>query len=73
VDRHWDDFKEIDQDDQDLVGEWLGAGEESPPVGERQTRRRLRPVMNVTREIIDRFISDHYPGVTFIPPRRSTQ
>lgn len=60
VDRLWDDFKEIDQDDQELVGEWLEAGDEPPPTDERETRRRLRPDMIVTREIIDRFISDPY-------------
>jgi superfamily II DNA or RNA helicase len=60
VDRHWDDFKQIDQDDQELVAGWLEAGDESPPTGEREGRRRLRPDMNVTQEIIDRFISDPY-------------
>ena len=60
VDRHWDDFKQIDQDDQELVAGWLEAGDEPPPTGEREGRRRLRPDMNVTKEIIDRFISDPY-------------
>lgn len=60
VDQHWDDFKQIDRDDQELVGGWLEAGDERPPAGERGGRRRLRPDMNVTREIIDRFISDPY-------------
>ncbi len=61
VDRHWDDFKEIDQEDQDLVGGWLEAEDERPPAGERSAgRRRLRPGMNVTQEIVEQFISDPY-------------
>jgi superfamily II DNA or RNA helicase len=60
VDRHWDDFKQIDQDDQELVAGWLEAGDEVPPTGERASRRRIRPDMDVTMEVIDRFISDPY-------------
>src|SRR5207249_9764256 len=60
VDRHWDDFKQIDQDDQELVAGWLEAGDETPPMDERASRRRLRPDMDVTLEVIDRFISDPY-------------
>jgi superfamily II DNA or RNA helicase len=61
IDRHWDDFKEIDRDDQELVHAWLEAGEH-PPGNEEGggRRRRLRPEMTVTQEVIDRFLSDPY-------------
>jgi len=64
IDRHWDDFKAIDRDDQDLVHGWLQAGEQPPEEGEDGDgggrRRRLRPDMVVTQEVIDRFLSDPY-------------
>jgi superfamily II DNA or RNA helicase len=60
-DANWDDFKSIDGDDQNVVRGWLEAGEATPPEeGGDGTRRRLRPGMNVTEEIIDRFVSDPY-------------
>jgi superfamily II DNA or RNA helicase len=60
-DAHWDDFKNIDGGDQDLVGEWLEAGEVPvPDGGEGGDRRRLQPGMAVHQELIDRFISDPY-------------
>jgi len=60
-DANWDDFKEIDGDDQDVLRGWLEAGEATPPEGGGDgTRRRLRPGMDVTEEIIDRFVSDPY-------------
>jgi superfamily II DNA or RNA helicase len=60
-DSNWDDFKGIDGDDQDVIQGWLTAGGAAPPAGGGDgTRRRLRPGMDVTEEIIDRFISDPY-------------
>jgi DNA repair protein RadD len=59
-DANWDDFKNIDGGDQDLVREWLEAGDAPPPDGEEGTRRRLRPNMDVQQEIIERFVSDPY-------------
>ena len=60
-DTNWDDFKSIDGEDQDIFRGWLEAGEASPPEsGGDGTRRRLRPGMDVTEEIIDRFVSDPY-------------
>ena len=63
IDQFWDDFKAIDRDDQDMVHGWLTAGagdpdEEGEAKGGR--RRRLRPDMAVTQEVIDRFLSDPY-------------
>ena len=61
VDRHWDDFKLLDSDDQDLVRGWLEAGDVRPQdVDEGEGRRPLRGPMNVTQEIVDRFISDPF-------------
>lgn len=60
IDRHWDDFKAIDGDDQELIHEWLEAGDEPPPERMAGERRRLRPDMVVTEEFIDRFLSDEF-------------
>ena len=61
-DTHWDDFKNIDGDDQDLVRGWLEAGDVPVPEpgGEGGPRRQLGSPMNVSQEIIDRFISDPF-------------
>jgi superfamily II DNA or RNA helicase len=60
IDRHWNDFKEIDQEDREMVDEWLNAGDEPPPSGGGGSRRQLRPEMVVTEEFVDRFLSDTY-------------
>ena len=61
VDRHWNDFKLLDDDDQDLIRSWLNAGDTQPNGSDRsEARRPLRGPMNVTQEIVDRFISDPF-------------
>ena len=60
IDRHWDDFKAIDRDDQELVHGWLEADDAPPEPREGDGRRRLRPDMVVTEEFIDRFLSDSF-------------
>jgi DNA repair protein RadD len=60
IDRHWDDFKAIDRDDQQQIQEWLEAGDTPPEPREGGGRRRLRPDMVVTEEFIDRFLSDSF-------------
>ncbi len=61
VDRHWADFKLLDAEDQDIIREWLNAGEVQPTEGDAaEGRRPLRGPLNVTQEIIDRFISDPF-------------
>jgi DNA repair protein RadD len=60
IDRHWEDFKAIDGDDQELVIGWLEAGDEPPESREGGGRRRLHPDMVVTEEFIDRFLSDSF-------------
>ena len=59
-DANWDDFKNIDGGDRELVRGWLEAGDTPPPEGDGAPRRRLRSGMDVHQEIIDRFISDPY-------------
>jgi hypothetical protein len=61
VDRHWDDFRQIDSEDQALVHGWLEAGSAEPPEpGEEGRRRRLTPDMVVHEEVIERFIHQPY-------------
>lgn len=60
IDRHWDDFKEIDRGDQEMIDGWLDAGEVEPGDGGAGERRRLRPDLQVTQEIIDSFLSDSF-------------
>jgi superfamily II DNA/RNA helicase len=61
IDRHWEDFKEIDRQDQELVHDWIEAGEVAPEGGgEGGGRRRLTADMVVTQEILDSFLSDPY-------------
>lgn len=66
IDRHWDDFKLIDERDRNLVHGWLNAPDGLPPREEGE-RRRLRPDMLVTEELVDRFIAD-----SFIDPTDDT-
>jgi len=62
IDRFWDDFKAIDRGDQELIHDWLDAGETAPDGDSAAAgrRRRLAHDMNVTQEIIDRFLADPY-------------
>lgn len=61
IDRHWEDFKRIDGDDQAMIDEWLDAGNDAPVADRRDGgRRRLRADMVVTEEFIDRFLSDSF-------------
>lgn len=59
-DANWEDFKGIDESDQHMLHGWLEAEAATPPETGGGPRRRLRPGMDVTQEIIDRFVSDHY-------------
>jgi len=63
IDRHWEDFKTIDRDDQQIIHGWLDASETDPEddrADASKARRRLRPDMQVTQEMFDRFLSDPY-------------
>jgi len=59
IDRHWDDFKLFDRDDQKVINKWLKAGNGNAPVDVGKNdkgRRQLSPNMVVLDEIIDKFI-----------------
>ena len=60
IDRHWDDFRRIDEADQEMIRGWLEAGEAEPPTGEGGRRPRLTPSMVVQDEIISHFIEQDY-------------
>ena len=60
IDHHWDDFRRIDQEDQELIRSWLEAGDEPVAVPESRQRRRLTPDMVVQNEIISHFIEQEY-------------
>jgi superfamily II DNA or RNA helicase len=60
IDRHWDDFKHFDREDQEIVTNWLNSEENTPPGNNRGARRRITPGMVVLEEIIDRFITDDF-------------
>jgi superfamily II DNA or RNA helicase len=60
IDRHWEDFRRIDQEDQELIQGWLEAGDERPPADEPGRRRRLTPDMVVQNEFISHFIEQEY-------------
>lgn len=60
IDQHWEDFKNIDENDQRLVQAWLNSQETSPP-GNPDGRRPLRPEMIVRDErTLDTFLGDKY-------------
>jgi superfamily II DNA or RNA helicase len=61
IDRHWDDFRQIDSEDQDLVHGWLEASEQEPPEpSDRGQRRPLTADMIVHQEVIERFIQQPF-------------
>ncbi len=60
IDQYWDDFKDIDREDQELVQGWLGEGEQDPESRSGGPRRRMTSDMVVTGEIVDRFLSETY-------------
>lgn len=63
LDTHWEDFKNIDEDDQRLVQAWL-AGREASPHSEPHGRRPLRPEMIVRDErTLDAFLGDKFLDV----------
>ena len=60
IDQHWDDFRRIDHEDQELIQSWLEAGYKPPDVDELNQRRRLAPDMEIHDEIISHFIEQDY-------------
>lgn len=60
IDRHWEDFKQIDRDDQELVRQWIEAPDAAPPPEVPGRRRPLTPEMVVHDEIISHFVEQEY-------------
>ena len=62
LDRHWDDFKTLDAEDQQLVQAWLISEERRPaPASEAGERRPLMPDMVVRHELtLDRFLGERF-------------
>jgi hypothetical protein len=57
TDAHWDDFREIDLDDQAMVKKWLAAGDEADADVGNGEPRRFDVGMLVDNEIIGSFIN----------------
>lgn len=65
IDRHWDDFKTIDAEDQTLVHSWLVSEPRTPPAPPDGARRPLLPGMIVTDELtLDTFLGDTFLEVS---------
>ena len=60
IDHLWNDFRQIDSADQELIRGWLEAPETIPPNRETNQRSRLTPDMIVQNEIISHFIEQDY-------------
>ncbi len=63
IDKHWDDFKLFDKDDQDTIKKWLQASNIKTPKEDENgeiKRRKLSPEMIVLDEIIDKFITQDF-------------
>lgn len=63
IDRHWDDFKDFDKDDQKVIEKWLKSSSLEPDFEARDKvarRPRLTPDMVVLNEIVDRFATSEF-------------
>jgi superfamily II DNA or RNA helicase len=60
IDRHWQDFKYLDEEDRDVVTEWVQAGDARPTEEGAGERRKLRGDLEVLWERPDRFMADTY-------------
>ena len=61
LDRHWDDFKHIDIEDQGLIQTWLKSAEHPPLSGDDGDRPPLQPDMVVRHELtLDRFLGEAF-------------
>jgi superfamily II DNA or RNA helicase len=59
-DAHWDDFKELDFDDQRMIREWVNAESEDAGTDGTGRPRRFDQGMMVNNEIIGEFISQSF-------------
>jgi DNA repair protein RadD len=61
IDRHWADFRGLDAADQQMVREWLAAGNEPDrPAEEPPGARQAVDQMVVLGEVVDRFIAEPF-------------
>lgn len=67
MDKYWEDFKDFDKDDQEVIDKWLTSEEVFPDIDgrEKRTQRpRLTPDMIVLDEIVDKFITQDFIDMT---------
>lgn len=61
LDRHWEDFKDLDVEDQQIVQAWLLSGQPAPPPSTEAQRQPLLPGMLVQHELTpDQFLGEKY-------------
>ncbi len=62
LERHWEDFKNLDVEDQQIVQAWLASGQQAPPPPSAEGRRQpLLPGMLVRHELtLDQFLGEKY-------------
>lgn len=62
LDRHWEDFKNLDTADQQLVQTWLLSEEQAPPAADAEGKRRpLLPGMLVRHELtLEQFLGEKF-------------
>lgn len=64
LDRHWEDFKNLDIEDQQIVQAWLLSGQEGPPPSTEGQRQPLLPGMLVRHELtLDQFLGEKFLDV----------
>lgn len=66
LDRHWEDFKQVDVGDQQMIQDWLHSGPKPPPkTRDGDGREPLLPDMIVKHELtLDRFLGDQFLEIT---------
>ncbi len=61
LERHWEDFKTLDVEDQQIVQAWLLSGQQAPPPSTEGQRQPLLPGMLVQHELtLDQFLGEKY-------------
>ena len=67
IDRHWNDFKDFDGEDQKVIEKWLSNKESIPNFEERErrtSRSKITPDMVVLNEIVERFVTQDFIDIT---------
>lgn len=64
LERHWEDFKNLDIEDQQTVQAWLLSGQASPPLSTEGQRQPLLPGMLVRHELtLEQFLGEKFLDV----------